>query len=160
MSLPDTVQALACFLLPLPYSHLPAPVGRSPVLPTLACSDRRDVFEELGEDYLVQHRPGKPRILHLDALQGGPANGESREVQPAQVAAQLFEQAEDISRTIALGRCILGTELREQAQQMLLDLCICSQFGAQPLEKRMHQQAHLDLSHIVLGLRLSECHSA
>src|SRR6266446_4873265 len=104
MGLPDPVQALTCFLLPLPprlpYSHLTAPVGRSPVLPTLACSDRRDVCEELGEDYRAQHRSGKPRILHLEALQGGSANGEPGKVQAAQVAAQLGEQAEDVSRTI------------------------------------------------------------
>ena len=39
---------------------------------------------------------------------------------------------------------------------MGLDQSVCSQFGAQSLEEGTHQQTHLDLSHIVFGLRLRE----
>ena len=55
---------------------------------------------------------------------------------------------------------IFSPELREQAQQVGLDLCVCSQLGEQPLEQGLHKQAHLRLAHVVLGLRLSECHLA
>ena len=89
-------------------------------------------------------------------MQVSPANGETREVQAAQVAAQLCEQARDVGRTIALGGRVLGTELREQAQQVFLDQAVGSQFGAQSLDEGMHQQASLRLSHIVFGLRLRE----
>ena len=37
---------------------------------------------------------------------------------------------------------------------MILDQAVCSQCGAQSLEQGMDQQTHLDLAHIVFGLRL------
>ncbi len=73
---------------------------------------------------------------------------------------QGFEQGDHVGRAIALSGRIFSPELREQAQQVGLDLCVGSQLGAQPLEEGLHQQAHLDLSHVVFGLRLRERHLA
>ena len=96
----------------------------------------------------------KSRLLHLDALQVRAADGEPREVQAAQVAAQLLEQGEDVGRAVALAGLVLGAELVEQGQQVLFDLGVGAQFAAQSLEEGVHQQAHLGLAHIVFGLRL------
>ncbi|TMC85272.1 MAG: hypothetical protein E6J22_20270, partial [Chloroflexi bacterium] len=98
--------------------------------------------------------------MHVDPLQVRPTNGEPREVQAAQVAAQVLEQAEDVGGPIALGGRVLGAELREQAQQVDLDQRVCPQFGAQTFEEGMDQQAHLRLSHIDFGLCLLKGHLA
>ena len=95
----------------VPDTHLPAVTARREVAPIGARGHRKDRVEGLGEGHLVQYRPGKGGILHLDALQVGPDNGKPGEVQAAQVAAQLFEQADDVGGTIALEGLILGTEL-------------------------------------------------
>src|SRR2546421_2229589 len=85
-----------------PDTHLPAVTARREVAPIRADGNRKDRVEGFGEDHLVQYGPGKGRILHLDSLQVRPAKGEPGEVQAAQVAAQVFEQADDVGGTIAL----------------------------------------------------------
>ena len=70
-----------------PDTHLSAVTARREVAPIGADGNRKDRVEGFGEGHLVQHGPGKGRILHLDALQVGPANGEPGKVQAAQVAA-------------------------------------------------------------------------
>ena len=94
-----------------PDPHLPAVTARRDVAPIGADGNRKDRVKGFGEDCILQHGPGKGRILHLDALQVGPAKGEPREVQAAQVAAQVFEQADDVGGTIALRGSILRPEL-------------------------------------------------
>src|SRR5450631_13780 len=85
-----------------PDTHLSAITTSREVAPIGADCHRKDSVEGFGEDYFMQHCTGKGRILHLHALQVGSANGEPREIQVAQVAAQVFEQADDVGRTIAL----------------------------------------------------------
>ena len=112
----------------VPDAYLPASTAHCDVAPIGADRHGHDRIESFGEDRVLQRRPGKPGILHLDALQVGPANSEPGEVQAAQVAAQFFEQADDVGGAIALRGGILGAELREQAQQVGLDQRVCSQF--------------------------------
>src|SRR5947209_3353719 len=85
-----------------PDPHLPAVTARRDVAPIGADGHRKHRVEGFGEGPLVEPCPGKGRILHLDALQVGPANGEPGQVQAAQMAAQVFEQAEDVGGAIAL----------------------------------------------------------
>src|SRR5438132_8668439 len=157
MGLPDQMKESASFL---PDAHFSSPAAHSAVLTRAAGSYRPDSIEALVQDALLQQGLSQIGVLQLDALQIGSENGEPRQVQAAQVPSQGFEQGDHVGRTIALGGLILHPELREQAQQVCLDLCVCSQVGAQPLEEGKHQQAHLDLSHIVLGLRQREGHLA
>jgi hypothetical protein len=93
MRLPGQVQQLP--FLP-PHPHFSPPAARSPVLPARAGGHGPDSIEGGSPDGLTQSGSRKRRILHLDALQVGPANGESGEVQAAQVAAQVFKQADNI----------------------------------------------------------------
>src|SRR6266516_7517583 len=132
MGLPDQMKEAASFL---PDAHFSSPAAHSAVLARAAGSYGPDSIEALGQDALLQQGLSQIGVLQLDALQIGPSNGEPRQVQAAQVPPQGFEQGDHVGRTIALGNLILHPELREQAQQVCLDLCVCSQFGAQSLEE-------------------------
>src|SRR5690348_17669895 len=94
-----------------PDPHLPAVTASSDVAPIGTDGDGEDGIECLGEDHLAQSSPSKTRILHLDALQVSLANGEPGEIQAPQVATEVFQQADDVGGTIALGGDILCAEL-------------------------------------------------
>src|SRR5436309_9765540 len=51
-----------------PDPHLPAVTARGDVAPNGADGHRKDRVEGFGEGHLVQHGPGKGRILHLHPL--------------------------------------------------------------------------------------------
>src|SRR5215469_10607425 len=113
MGLPGQVQELA--FLP-PHLHFSPPAEGREVTPTAADGHGADGIEGRRKDALAYLGPGKRRVLHLDALQVRPTNGEPGEIQAAQVAVQVLEQADHVGRTIALRSRILDTELREQSQ--------------------------------------------
>jgi hypothetical protein len=139
-----------------PDMHLSTSPGGGPKLPAVACGERGEGIEALGQEALAQLGERKVGVLHLNALQIDAPQGQPREIEATQVPPQSGEQGDHVGRPIALDGRILRPELREQGQQVCLDLRVCSQFGVQPLAEGMHQQALLDLSHIVLGLGLRD----
>ena len=80
MGLPDAGQGLSSLF---PEPHFPPPAGCGPVLSIGANGYPGDGIEGRGPDALTHHGSRKGRVLQLDALQVGPANGEPREVQAA-----------------------------------------------------------------------------
>src|SRR5437899_12620861 len=83
---PDPVQELP-FLAPQP--HFPPPSCGGPLLAARADCHGGDGIEALGPDALLELCPSQVGVLQLGALQIGPANGEPRQVQAAQVPAGL-----------------------------------------------------------------------
>src|ERR1700726_10422 len=104
MGLPDQMKESASFL---PDAHFSSPAAHSAVLARAAGSYRPDSIEALGPDALLELCPSQIGVLHVGALQVGPANGELGEVQAAQVPPQGFEQGDHVGGTIALGGRIL-----------------------------------------------------
>src|SRR5437660_10568564 len=98
MGLPGQMKESASFL---PDAHFSSPAARSPVLTRTADSYRPDSIEALGQDALLQQGLSQIGVLQLDALQIGPANGQLRQVQAAQVPRPAFDQGEHLGRTLA-----------------------------------------------------------
>src|SRR5439155_20055048 len=137
-----------------PHPHFPPPAARRPVLPVKACGHRPDGIEDGSPDRLTQASSRKRRILHLDTLQRRPAKGKLRQVQAAQVPAQLVQQRQQVRRSIALGVICPCAQLAQQRQQVLLH---CGSLQVDTLhlgEQRSHDEPLLGLPPVVLGILL------
>jgi len=65
----------------------------------------RNKVHRLGEERFTQHGSFKVGILHLDALQIGPSNGKTREIQATQVPTKLAQQPTDLALSSTFGSC-------------------------------------------------------
>jgi hypothetical protein len=85
VSLPGQMQGLA---LPMPDAHFPPPTTSGPPGAIATDGDSPDGIERLGQSRAADKRPGKIRILHLDTLQIGTTNSETREIQTPEMPTQ------------------------------------------------------------------------
>ena len=148
MGLPDQVQHPACLF---PHPHFPPPAACRPILPVRAGGHRPDGTEGRGKDAVLEPRPGKRRILHLDALQIHPAQRQPRQVETTQVPALLSQQRQHVGRSVALGGVFQCALLLQQPKQVLLQINSPPVHTPYLREQRSHNEPLLCLAHVFFG---------
>src|SRR2546421_1926417 len=145
MRLPVPAQGMA-FLFPYPY--FPPLAGCSPVLPVAADGDRPGRIEGLGKSAVLDHCPGKIRILHLDALQMYAAQSQSRQVETTQVPPLQEQQRQQDGRSITVSVMCLCTQLIQKGEQLPLQSCSLCVRATQARQNWGHDEPLLCLPHV------------